>query len=187
MSESQTRLWRRLDHPGHEAVRLVGQGDRWILAGTAVFQHDRQACRLDYRVVCDALWHTISASVEGWVGSRSIAANVTVDPARQWSLDGKSATGVSGCIDVDLNFSPATNLLPIRRLNLADGQQAEVRAAWLRFPTFNLEPLVQIYQRLDRHHYRYESGGGRFVADLEVDDAGLVVRYKDIWQAETGT
>ena len=63
------------------------------------------------------------------------------------------------------------------RLDLAVGEQAEVRAAWLRFPSFTLEPLVQTYRRTGAHTYRYESGGGRFTADLEVDDDGVVVHY----------
>ena len=71
---------------------------------------------------------------------------------------------VSGCIDLDLNFSPSTNLLPIRRLNLSVGQQATVRAAWLRFPSFALEPLDQLYRRVGESSYRYESASGKFVA-----------------------
>ena len=43
---------------------------------------------------------------------------------------------VAGCIDIDLNFSPSTNLLPIRRCNLAVGEAVAVNAAWLRFPGF---------------------------------------------------
>jgi hypothetical protein len=38
-----------------------------------------------------------------------------------------------GCLDIDLGFSPSTNLLPIRRLTLAVGEAATVRAAWLPF------------------------------------------------------
>lgn len=87
-------------------------------------------------------------------------------------------------MDVDLNFSPATNLLPIRRLGLEVGASAEVRAAWLRFPTFQLEPLVQQYRRLDEATYRYESAGAAFVAELRVNAAGFVTAYGDIWRAE---
>jgi hypothetical protein len=77
-----------------------------------------------------------------------------------------------------------SGLLPIRRLDLAVGQAAEVRAAWLRFPGFELEPLAQVYRRVDAGTYRYESGGGPFVADLQVNAAGFVTDYPGIWQAE---
>jgi hypothetical protein len=87
-------------------------------------------------------------------------------------------------IDLDLNFSPSTNLLPIRRLNLAVGQKALVTAAWLKFPGFELEPLSQAYSRIDESTYRYESGGGHFMADLKVDRLGFITKYPGIWQVE---
>ena len=76
------------------------------------------------------------------------------------------------------------NLLPIRRLNLEVGQQAEVRSAWLRFPSFKLEPLSQVYTRLDEFTYRYSSNEGEFVADLTVDEVGFVTDYPGLWEAE---
>jgi hypothetical protein len=90
---------------------------------------------------------------------------------------------VTGCIDLDLNFSPSTNLLPIRRLNLAVGDEAQVRAAWLRFPSFELEPLFQTYRRIDESTYRYLSSTG-FAADLEVSSVGFVTNYPGIWEVE---
>ena len=91
---------------------------------------------------------------------------------------------MAGCIDLDLNFSPSTNRLPIRRLGLAIGQEAQVRAAWLRFPSFTLEPLEQIYRRLNATTYRYESAGGKFVAELQVNAAGFVTHYPNFWIEE---
>jgi hypothetical protein len=55
-----------------------------------------------------------------------------------------------------------------------------VRAAWVRFPNLNVEPLDQTYTRLGERTYRYQSG--TFEADLEVDDEGLVLDYPGIWR-----
>lgn len=100
-------------------------------------------------------------------------------------MNGAECPNVEGCLDLDLNFSPSTNLLPIRRLALAAGQEANVRAAWLRFPSFALEPLEQRYHRLNDFVYRYESAGGRFVAELQVSEAGFVTHYPNLWQVES--
>lgn len=180
----QSVLWRRLDGSGHESARLVSQDSRWHLNGTAVFAHDQQPCRLDYLVVCDAEWRTLSGRVAGWVGTTTVDIEVSVDSARRWRLNGKECPEVAGCIDLDLNFSPSTNLLPIRRLGLAVGQEVRVRAAWLRFPSFTLEPLEQLYRRADAATYRYESAGGRFVAELTTNPAGFVTLYPGLCQAE---
>jgi hypothetical protein len=177
-------LWRRLDLPGHEAARLSSRDSGWQIAGAAVFAHGQLPCRLDYLVVCDLGWRTISGRVTGWVGDQSIAVDITVDSSGQWQLNGTACPQVAGCTDLDLNFSPCTNMLPIRRLGLVIGAQAEVRAAWLRFPGFTLEPLDQIYRRLDAMTYRYESAGGKFVAELKVNEAGFATEYPDLWRME---
>lgn len=177
-------LWRRLDEPGHEAARLSVLDSLYHLTGTAVFAHAGQPCRLDYRVICDSLWRTVSAEVLGWVGAETIKIEISVDSAQRWRLNGIERPEVRGCIDVDIQFTPSTNLLPIRRLNLEIGREAKVRAAWLRFPEFTLEPLEQLYRRFDVTNYRYESAGGRFAVDLEVDAAGFVTKYPGFWQAE---
>ncbi len=99
-----------------------------------MFAHDGRACRLDYLVVCDASWQTLSGRVAGWVGEVEVEIELAADAARGWRVSGEECQEVSGCTDLDLNFSPSTNLLPIRRLGLDVGQETEVRAAWLRFP-----------------------------------------------------
>ena len=177
-------LWLGLALPGHEACRLYSQASGWHLEGTAVFSHEKRPCRLDYRVICDGAWRTLSAVVEGWLGHTLVGVQIKTDPSLQWWINGVEQPDIKGCIDVDLNFSPSTNLLPIRRLNLAIGETAVVKAAWLRFPSFRLERLSQLYHRLDETMYRYESAGGQFVADLKVNRSGFVVEYPGIWRAE---
>jgi hypothetical protein len=155
-----------------------------MLAGTAVFAREGAPCRLDYRIACDEAWRTQSAAVGGWVGDRDVDVRIEVDAAGRWRLNGSECPQVEGCIDVDLNFSPSTNLLPIRRLSLDVGAEAEVRAAWLRFPGFTLEPLAQLYRRTGEGVYRYQSAGGEFVRELTVAGAGFVTSYPGFFEAD---
>jgi hypothetical protein len=175
-------LWRRLDHPGHESARLSRGEGGWQLAGAAVFAHQGEPCSLDYRIACDPEWRTRSVEVTGWLGGKTILVAAKVTRAGSWKVGGAGVARITGCVDADLNFSPSTNLLPIRRLNLAVGEERSVRAAWLRFPSFRFEPLEQSYRRLSRNRYRYSSAGGRFETDLEVDENGFVIRYPGFWE-----
>ena len=156
-----------------------------VLQGAAVWLQEADPCRLDYRIVCDPQWHTRSVTVTGFVGAHDVDIEIASGP-EGWTLDGRPCPQVAGAVDIDLNFSPSTNLLPIRRLDLAIGEERGVRAAWLRFPGFALEPLEQTYRRLDRHTYRYSSADGAFVRDLPVDARGFVLAYPDFWRAEPG-
>ncbi|HYH78783.1 MAG TPA: putative glycolipid-binding domain-containing protein [Longimicrobium sp.] len=184
MSGDAKILWRRVDTPGHDAARLSPSSDGWTLAGTAVFAHEGQPCRLDYRVVIDPAWRTLSAEVKGWVGDEDVELSIEADSAGGWRLNGAECPAVEGCIDVDLNFSPSTNLLSIRRLALDVDAEAGVRVAWLRFPGFTLEPLPQLYRRTGERTYHYDSDGGAFVRELTVDATGFVTRYPDLFEAE---
>ena len=86
-----------------------------------------------------------------------------------------------GCHDVDLALTPATNTLPIRRLNLQVGSSESVVAAWVKFPDLTVQPLSQRYTRMTKDTYRYESNTG-FSAEIVVDDLGLVASYPGGWE-----
>ena len=184
MEAIETILWRGLAFPGHESCRLFSQDSMWHLQGTAVFSNEGHPCRLSYHIICDEAWRTLSTDVQGWLNNSFIDIRIKADESGRWWLNDTGQPDVAGCTDIDLNFSPSTNLIPIRRLGLAVGGESEVKAAWLRFPSFRLEPLIQVYSRLDENTYRYESGGGQFMAELKVNPSGFVLDYPGFWQAE---
>jgi hypothetical protein len=177
-------LWRCAFFAGHDAARLTSSAAGHALAGAAALGFGGAPAMLRYQVTCGATWETRTTSVEGWFGAREVRVHLAADAARRWTLNGRPMPEVEGCIDVDLGFTPATNTLPIRRLGLAVGESAAVRAAWLRFPTLELAVLDQVYHRTDERTYRYESNGGSFVRDLTVDEHGLVVSYPDFWERD---
>lgn len=184
---ADTILWRRLDLPGHEIAQLQFRDERWELSGTAVFGHQIGPCKLGYSVCCDSGWRTSSARVSGVIGDREVDLNVSVDAEQRWYLNGAACPAVAGCIDIDLGFSPSTNLLPIRRLALAVGDEAEVKAAWIPFPSLVFEVLPQQYRREGQRLYRYASRGGSFIRVLKVSDTGFVTSYPGLWEAESAT
>lgn len=178
-------LWRRLDLPGHETAEITQQRNRWNLAGTAMFVYRKHPCRLDYEIECDMTWGTRDVTVRGQIGESPVSLVLSRDAGGEWCANGVAQPDVHGCIDVDLGFSPSTNVLPIRRLKLAVGARADVRAAWVRFPDLSLEVLEQSYTRLAELTYLYESAGGAFRRELTVNVDGFVVDYPGLWRDET--
>lgn len=163
----QIRVWQRVDVPGLELCRI----SNGLLEGDVVVVDEGKPCALRYRIECDEAWRTIRARVEGFANGEQV--DITLAPGVQW---------IDGCVDVDLGLTPSTNTLPIRRLNLAVGESAEVSATWLQFPDLQIVRLDQTYTRLARNLYRYETVHG-FSAELEVDDEGLVTKYGTLWSA----
>jgi uncharacterized protein len=160
-----------------------------VLSGMAVFQ-EREPTALAYVVHADNAWKTTDARVWGWHGRKAIELRLHRDDAGTWTLNGAACPAVEGCLDLDLSFTPATNLLPLRRLSLGVGQTAEVRSAWLGWPDMRLTKLVQRYTRRTETEYDYESdlpGSELFRSSLRVQPEGWVVDYGRVWRAEDQT
>lgn len=176
--------WRRLDCPGHDAAVLRAAEGGWLLEGAAAFLESGLPCHLGYCVAIDHHWQTRSAVVKGWHAGAQVDLEMGVDSGRRWSLNGKSAAAVAGAIDLDLAFTPATNLLPVRRLGLVVGGSASVVAAWLPFPALELRPLAQVYRRIAGDTYDYSASSGDFRAQLTVSPNGFVTNYPGLWVQE---
>ena len=182
-------LWRRLDVPGHDAATFREVKGGAELRGLAVFQDEGgPPTALHYVVRCDTGWRTTEASIDGWCGAQPVELRLRRDHRGDWTLNGATCPAVAGCEDLDLSFTPATNLLPLRRLDLPVGRGAEVRSAWLEWPAAGLTPLVQRYARRSITEYDYEAdlpNADKFVAVLRVDPGGWVLDYAGLWRAET--
>lgn len=87
------------------------------------------------------------------------------------------------CADVDLGFTPATNLIVLRRLRLRVGEQAEAPAAYLAFPSLRFGVLPQHYERLSRTEYPYASPTHGYRAMLRVSSLGAVLDYPGLFRA----
>ena len=177
-------LWRRLDSPGHDASRLEERDAGWELDGAAVFRHDGVPARLVYHVACDRAWRTQRGQVRGWLGPQPVDLRIARSVAGVWSVNGLVVPGLERCVDLDLGFTPATNLLPLRRLSLREGQAADAPAAWLDVSAGTLEALPQRYERRADATYWYEASSVGYADLLEVTTTGFIRRYPGLWEAE---
>jgi hypothetical protein len=190
----QSGLWQWKQGTGLERFELLraSHKDEWILRGTILTLSDSGPAEARYEVVCDGAWHTRRAEIslrdaKSEDGSNERVLRITAENG-QWHENGQLNESVTGCIDIDLGWSPSTNTLPIRRLRLDVGQASgAVTAAWVSFPDLELRPLPQEYLRISEWQYRYSSSGGAFIAQISVDDEGLVLDYEGFWQRVSPT
>ena len=177
-------LWRRLDTPGHDVCRLTETGAGRRLDGAAVFLHEGLPALLSYAVTFDASWQTERGDINGFVGTEPFAVEIVRSSDGIWTHNGDVIRGLEEYVDLDLGFSPATNLSQIRRLGLAVGEAADCAVAWLDMSTEKLDVLHQRYERRTDSTYRYEAPRFGYAATLEVDELGFVRRYPALWEAE---
>nr|WP_281070707.1 putative glycolipid-binding domain-containing protein [Oceaniglobus trochenteri] len=172
-----TANWRRLDGQGDDKCRLVAEPEGYMLIGHARFVQAGVNAALDYVVRCDRHWHTTGADVTGTFGASALGWRFQRNGA--WTVNGTAVPGTDDCIDIDLGFTPATNLLPLRRLEATLDQPQAVTALWLSWPAGRVQPLSQRYHRIDAQTLRYGAPG--FDADLVAHPSGFVTHYPTGW------
>jgi uncharacterized protein len=133
-----------------------------------------------YEILVDKSFRTRRLAVERIDGSKTSRVQIELRD-NVWTVSGKKRTDLRECTDVDIEASPVTNTIPIRRASLKVGERVDLTAAWVRFPSLVVEPLKQSYERLGARKYLYRSASG-FTAELDTNDFGLVTRYDDIWK-----
>jgi uncharacterized protein len=174
--------WRRIDAPGHDDCRLEETASGWRLYGVAVFQHESGPAELSYNVHCRRDWITESGEVRGVVGDRAIDILIERSDGA-WRLNGEGTPGLDHLLDLDLSFTPATNLLQLKRVPLPLGEAVALPAAWFNLETGALTELRQIYERRSAHALRYRAPDVGYEGVLELAPNGFVLRYPGLWEA----
>lgn len=170
-------LWQASD--GGSEVCVLERTDRgWRVRGTVLTHEATQPIELRYAVMVDHAWAT--TDVEVLVALAGGHARELAELGGVWSGT-ERAPEYSDCVDVDLSFTPATNTLPIRRLGLDIGEEAEIHVTWLVWPELTVQRVLQRYTRLAEDRYRYTQD--EFEAELTVDQQGLVLDYEGLWRA----
>lgn len=166
--------------PGVEHLAVWEEGGAIAAQGVVIGDDEGNNFGAAYRIACDAAWRVRQAVVEVAGGGRLV---LCADGAGHWhGGDGEAIPALDGCIDIDITATPFTNTLPIRRLGAAPSGRRTIEVAYVHVPQLTVEKAVQAYTRLGKNLYRFEAVGADFEAELEVDDAGFVVRYPGLFQ-----
>jgi hypothetical protein len=158
--------------------------DGWLLSGSAVFGHETAPACINYSVIVDRSWKTRSGCIRGFVGNRPLERTFAHTPGG-WEMDGVLVEGLSHLVDLDYGFTPATNLLQLRRLNMAPGNTARLSVAWFDMDSATLTELPQIYECISETDYRYAALTVGYQGQIELASRnGFVRTYPHLWVIE---
>jgi len=150
------------------------------ISGVVIGREEDAKFGLSYRVRLDALWRTRRAHLQTTSGHE---LHLESDGQGHWRENGKEQPSLQGCIDIDIQASPVTNTLPIRRLDWKAEESIEIRLCYIGIPDLTVSPATQRYTALiPGSLYRFESLESRFTADLPVDADGFVTDYPGLFK-----
>ena len=176
-------LWEQLLGKGLEHL-ILQQGARIEAEGLIVGMLKDAAYRIQYQIVCDEKWNTQTVSAKDLLNDKEFTLTRSGD---EWLDEQNRVIEVlHGCSDVDIQVTPFTNTLPIKRLNLKQNESKEIAVVYVSVPELNLSKFEQRYTCLSKDKdggvYKYESLISGFTSELKVDADGLVVDYPGIFR-----
>jgi hypothetical protein len=177
--------WQHRDaRDGFEVAFLHWDDHGCRLEGVTSAVEDGGPWAVHYWITVDPGWVTRSARVSARSASGGHELTLEADGAGRWRINGEAAPHLDGCLDVDLESSALTNTLPVHRLRLEIGQEADAPAAYLRAGDLSVERLEQRYVRLedgpDGERFGYTAPRFGFEGKLRYDESGLVLDYPGI-------
>lgn len=92
-----------------------------------------------------------------------------------------------GQIDLDLGFTPATNLIAIRRLDLRPGAEIPAPAAYYLEFLLELGLVEQTYRRTGETTLAYASPAYDYRGELQIAPVGFVTDYPGLWTGTVST
>jgi hypothetical protein len=171
--ESYDVLWRSPLFNSMEHFQYRGTDQTHTMEGTVVLAREATPATIHYTLSVGPTWELIDATIRC-----TTTEDVTIAIASEkgeWWIDGQQRVDLSGCTDLDLGWTPATNTLPIRRTRLAEGEEATIDAVWVTFPELAVVRAEQTYMRQSASVWRYSSGD--FAAELHMGPFDIVADY----------
>lgn len=180
----RSAAWRILGEPerqGFEVAYFEQTRGGVVIRGTSLGSEGGKRWSIRYVIELDAAWCTRRATIESPSGER---LTLRSNGKGRFTVDGKRDPRLDGCLDVDLEASLVTNMMPAHRLALRVGQASDAPAAYVRSNRLKVERLEQRYARLadakGRVVFDYESPRFGYRAALRFARDGLVVDYPHI-------
>ena len=178
--EDHEVVWGGLRTPSLDYCHVRKENNSWRFAGMLIVKPKANPFGARYEILVDKKFKTRTLIIEKTESGLESCKKIQ-SRRGAWFVDARERNDLHECTDIDIEASPVTNTIPIRRTRLKVGQKVNLTVAWVRFPTLEVTPLKQSYERLTARKYLYRSASG-FSAELEVDDFGLVTRYGDVWK-----
>jgi uncharacterized protein len=177
-------LWRSLDDEGFEHVRIDDRHPGWtVFDSMFVRVHEGAVKRGGYTLIVDKAWNTLELRimVEGAPGEM-MAQHVLASGDGRWTdANERHIPSLDGVRDVDIQWSPLTNTLPVNRLRMSPGDEHDITVAYFSLPDLGIKPVRQHYTSAGNGIVRYASETRDFERDLTVDDQGFVLEYPDLF------
>lgn len=152
-----------------------------VIIGT----YESKIYRVEYQIKVNENWETIFFELKSRHSNNTEHLKFEGDGKGNWFSNKKRVDQFNGCTDIDIPLTPFTNTLPIKRLNLEQGEKQQIPVIYFDIFERQTRTVHQKYTRLFETEYQYENVPNDFEAKITVDDFGLVLDYPALFVRTT--
>lgn len=189
----RTISWAPWSGPGMEKLRFRrgSPGDAPFVATAVILgMAGGRPYRLNYKLKLESNWQARKAIFEINTIDVSATRMLRTDSIGHWRDEtGALLSELNGCLDIDIEATPFTAMLPIRRLKQAAGQQNDISVIYVEVPSLAFAAVRQRYSCIEplkpgvsAGRYVQEAPIGEFKAELGVDPDGIVIDYPHVFR-----
>jgi hypothetical protein len=176
----RTLRWQSWDGTGLEHCTIRSDGLEFLAEGLVIMPREDGAA-LRYAIRFDGAWRTQNVSVA--VLGREETITLTMDGKGMCQRDGSPMPALNYALAPDISASPITNTFAIKRLNLAQGESADIETAYFDLPDLTIRADPQRYTCVEAGRvYQYQSRDSDFEREISVDGDGFVVTYPGLFR-----
>lgn len=170
-SDGQEVQWATWDGEHTEVATLRWENEGWTIGGLVGRE------RVQYAIRTSPTWR-----VRQFLLFRDLEEPdlwLVTDGAGRWGeMNGAHRPELDGCYDIHLDCTPLTTILPIRRLQLHEGDAAELPIVTIDTELLQVQRVVHRYVRLDVDRWSVTRASGEH-DEFRVDEHGLVLDVPD--------
>ena len=174
-ADGYTARWQTWDGAGDETLTIRWENEGWTVSGEVGRE------RVHYVVRLSPLWQVRQFLLFRDLDDPDLW--LATDGRGRWGeVNGAHRTDLDGNHDVELDCTPFTATLPLRRLPLDVGDEMQLSVLLIDVETLAVVPVRQRYQRLEARRWRrerLEAGETTDIVEFAVDDYGLVLDLPD--------
>lgn len=177
-------IWQHLDAAGWEHVRVITEHPGWMVFDSILVREaNNQVLRGGYTLVVDKQWRTLELRfmLESAPGSMQGIHLLTEGDGRWTDANEQHIPELDGILDVDIQWSPLTKTLPLKRLDMQVGAEHELRVAYISLPKLALQVVEQVFSRPDDSTIAFSAPGEPDKDLITVDQNGYVTDYTEVF------
>jgi hypothetical protein len=177
--------WNGMKYQSIEHCSIREESVQIVIDGNIMGESDGRAFNASYSIRVDRNWGVQYARVDIAVKGLGLENLLELERSEdRWLVNEQYDERFGDCRDIDISLTPFTNTIPIRRLELQDGECREIEVIYIDVLEKKVKSMKQSYMRVSEGKYVYKNTDGSFRAELLTDGDGMIVSYPGLFRME---